>query len=96
MNPQIERLFDQLNSPEFGERFRQVIEQDRLAGIEWRAKIVRQANANSALEGFTPDEQLLDMQRRFIAGELDTDTMLKMVRETAEKAGETLHSYGID
>jgi hypothetical protein len=96
MNQQIKKLFDQLNSPEFGERFRQVIERDRLAGIEWRSKIVRQANANSALEGFTPDEQLLEMQRRFIAGELDTDTMLKMVRETAEKAGETLHSYGID
>jgi hypothetical protein len=72
------------------------VERDRLAGIEWRSKIVRQANANSALEGFTPDEQLLEMQRRFIAGELDTDTMLKMVRETAAKAGETLHSYDID
>jgi hypothetical protein len=96
MNSEIKAIFDQLESPDFDERFRQVIERDRLAGIEWRSKIVRQANANSALEGFTPDDEMLEMQRQFIAGELDTDTMLKMVRETAEKAGETLRSHGID
>lgn len=96
MNPQIKALFDYMASPEFGKKFMETVERDRLAGIEWRRKIVTQANANAALEGLTPDAQMLDMQERFIAGELDTDTMLKMVRETAEKAGETLHSYDID
>lgn len=96
MNRQIKAIFEQLDSPGFDEKFRQVIERDRLAGIEWRSKIVRQANANSALEGLTPDDEMLEMQRQFIAGELDTNTMLKMVKETAKKAGETLHSYGID
>lgn len=96
MNPQIKVLWDYLASPQFGEDFMKTVERDRLAGIEWRRKIVTRANANAALEGLTPDAQMLDMQERFIAGELDTETMLKMVRETAEKAGETLHSYGIE
>lgn len=96
MNRQLKTIFDQIDSPEFGEKFRQIIERDRQAGIKWRRKIVTQANANAALEGLTPDAQLLKLQERFIAGELDTDTMLKMVRETAEKASETLYSYDID
>jgi len=96
MNSQTKALFDYLASPKFGEDFMKTVERDRLAGIEWRRKIVTRANANAALEGLTPDAQMLDMQERFIAGELDTDTMLKMVRETAEKAGETLQSYGIE
>lgn len=96
MNRQTKAIFDQLESPEFGEKMRQVIERDRLAGIEWRSKIVRQANANSALEGLTPDDEMLEMQRQFIAGELDTDTMIEMVKELAHKAGETLRSYGIE
>jgi hypothetical protein len=89
-------ILDHLSTSEFSQRVQEVIEQDRLAGIEWRRKIVNQANANAALEGFTPDAQMIDMQRRFVAGELDTDTMLNMVRETAQKASETLHSYGIE
>lgn len=96
MNSQIKQLWDYLASPKFGEDFMKTVERDRLAGIEWRSKIVRQANANAALEGFTPDDEMLEMQRQFIAGELDTDTMLKMVREIAEKAGEPLRSYGIE
>jgi hypothetical protein len=96
MNPQIKVLWDYLASPKFSDDFMATVERDRLAGIEWRRKIVNRANANAALEGLTPDAQMLDMQEHFIAGELDTDTMLKMVRETAEKAGETLHSYGIE
>jgi hypothetical protein len=39
---------------------------------------------------------MLEMQRQFITGELDINTMLMMVRELAEKAGETLKSHGIE
>jgi hypothetical protein len=39
---------------------------------------------------------MLEMQRQFIAGELDTSTMIEMVKELAQKAGETLRSHGID
>lgn len=94
-------LFDQLNTPEFQQRVRQGIERNHQKAIEWRRKVVKQANANSALEGLTPDAQMLDMQERFIAGELDTDTMIQMVRELAEKAGQPLqpptpHDMGLD
>jgi hypothetical protein len=89
-------ILSQLNSPEFSKRFQEEIEQDRQAGMEWRSKIVRQANANAALEGLQPDAQMLEMQRQFITGELDINTMLMMVRELAEKAGETLKSHGIE
>jgi hypothetical protein len=78
-----------------------VIERDRLASIEWRTHLVAQANANAALEGFTPDAQVRDMQQRFIAGELDIDGMLQLVRDLAEKAGTKLpdptpHDMGLD
>jgi hypothetical protein len=89
-------ILGQLDSPEFSKRFQEEIEQDRQAGMEWRSKIVRQANANAALEGLRPDAQMLEMQRQFITGELDINTMLMMVRELAEKAGETLKSHGIE
>lgn len=96
MNRQTKALFDCVASPKFCEDFMKTVKHDHLAGIEWRRKIVTRANVNAALEGFTPDAQMLDIQERFIAGELDTNTMLKMVSETAENAGKTLHSYGIE
>lgn len=101
MTTSIQDIFDQLGTPQFNQKVQEVVKRNRQKAIEWRRKVVKQANANSALEGLTPDAQMLDMQERFIAGELDTDTMIQMVRELAEKAGEPLqpptpHDMGLD
>ncbi len=48
-----------------------------------RRKFVEQANANSALEGLTPDARDLERQARFIKGEISSAEMLNEVMTEA-------------
>lgn len=48
-----------------------------------RRKFVEQANANSALEGLTPDAADLERQARFIKGEISSADMLNEVMAEA-------------
>jgi len=50
-----------------------------------RREMVDQVNANQRLEGYEPDEQLRQLQERFIAGELDTKEMLEILTNYALK-----------
>jgi ribosome assembly protein YihI (activator of Der GTPase) len=46
-----------------------------------RREMVDQVNANQRLEGYEPDEQLRQLQERFIAGELETSQMIELLTE---------------
>lgn len=50
-----------------------------------RQQMVDRVNASSALEGYTPDAHLVDLQRRFVALEIGTGEMLESCREFALK-----------
>lgn len=50
-----------------------------------RQQMVDRVNASSALEGYTPDAHLADLQRRFVALEIGTGEMLASCREFALK-----------
>lgn len=52
-----------------------------------RQKMVDRVNASGALEGYTPDVHLADLQRRFVALEIGTAEMLESCREFALKMG---------
>lgn len=82
MPSQIDAIFAQLVTPEFGKRFQEAIERDRQAGREWRHSLVVLANNKIA-----PDEQQLALQERFIAAELDRDTFWHMICDLSDKAG---------
>lgn len=58
-----------------------------LSTIKKRAEAVAQANANAALEGIEPEALDLDMQARFIAGEIGIEDMLEEIRGQAVEAG---------
>ena len=50
-----------------------------------RREMVNQVNANQRLEGYEPDEQLQQLQERFIAGTMDTKEMIEVLTEYARK-----------
>jgi uncharacterized membrane protein YgcG len=50
-----------------------------------RREMVEQVNANQRLEGYVPDEQLAQLQERFIAGELTTTEMTRSITDYAQK-----------
>jgi hypothetical protein len=50
-----------------------------------RREMVEQVNANQRLEGYEPDEQLAQLQARFIAGDLSTTDMLRMLTDYARE-----------
>ena len=50
-----------------------------------RQQMVDRVNASSALEGYTPDAHLEELQRRFVALEIGTAEMLESCREFALK-----------
>lgn len=51
--------------------------------MQRRREMVDQVNANQRLEGYEPDEQLRQLQERFIAGELETKEMLEILTDYA-------------
>lgn len=57
-----------------------------------RRRHVAQMNANFAIEGFTPDAEDKELQRRYIEGQATLDDMLKHAREFAAKAARGLAS----
>lgn len=81
--PTLEEIMSFTESPEFSENFQRAIANDRLKEQAFRQKIVDQVNASNALEGYTPDEHLAELQRRFIALEIGTAEMLESTREFA-------------
>lgn len=81
----LEEIMSFTESPEFSENFQRAIANDRLKEQAFRQKIVDQVNASNALEGYTPDAHLVELQRRFIALEIGTTEMLESVREFAEQ-----------
>lgn len=83
--PTLEEIMSFTESPEFSENFQRAIEKDRLKEQAFRQKIVDQVNASNALEGYTPDAHLVELQRRFITLEIGTAEMLESVREFAEQ-----------
>jgi hypothetical protein len=50
-----------------------------------RQEMVDQVNANQRLEGYEPDEQLTQLQERFITGELSTSEMIDILITYARK-----------
>lgn len=78
-------MMDYFQSPKFREDFQKTIANDRLKEQTFRQKIVDQVNASNALEGYTPDEHLAELQRRFIALEIGTAEILESAREFAVK-----------
>lgn len=78
------------------EAVRQAVARAKAAGLppayepefsmERRRQAVEQMNAGFALDGFTPDAQDLDNQRRYIAGKLSLDDLLAHAREFAQAA----------
>lgn len=81
----MEELMDYFQSPKFSKDFQATIANDRLKEQAFRQKIVERVNASNALEGYTPDEHLTELQRRYIALEINTSEMLESCREFAEK-----------
>jgi hypothetical protein len=53
--------------------------------IDVRRQMVDRVNQNQRLEGYEPDEQLHQLQERFIAGELTTGQMIEMLTDYAKK-----------
>lgn len=70
-------------SPEFSKDFQATIANDRLKEQAFRQKIIDRVNASNALEGYTPDAHLVELQRRFVALEIGTAEMLESAREFA-------------
>jgi len=81
----LEEIMSFTESPDFSENFQRAIANDRLKEQAFRQKIVDQVNASNALEGYTPDAHLVELQRRFIALEIGTAEMLESVREFAQQ-----------
>jgi hypothetical protein len=50
-----------------------------------RREMVEQVNTNQRLEGYAPDEQLAQLQARFIDGEMTTTEMTEILTEYAQK-----------
>lgn len=48
-----------------------------------RREMVEQVNANQRLEGYEPDEQLTQLQERFVVGELTTTEMIEILTDYA-------------
>lgn len=55
---------------------------------EERRRHVAQMNANFAIEGFKPDPEDKELQRKYVAGEVTLDDMLRHAREYALKAAQ--------
>lgn len=96
MPSQIDKIMAQIGTPEFERRFQEIIERDEQAGLAWRIDLVSKANAK-----VLPDEQQLALQKRFIAADLDHDTLWQMVCDLCDKAGvkrpePTPHDMGLD
>jgi len=81
----MEQLFSYFDSPEFHDDFQRTIANDRTKEQELRKNIVERVNASNALEGYTPDEHLAELQRQFIALEIGTAEILESCREFAEE-----------
>lgn len=81
----LEEMLTYTDGPEFSGNFQRAIEESRLKEQAFRQKIVNQVNASNALEGYTPDAHLMELQRRFIALEIGSAEMLESVREFAEQ-----------
>lgn len=85
----VKSLEELLLSPEAQARASQAVREAVVRAALARAgrrKAVEQMNANAALAGFTPSEQDLENQRRYIAGELSLDDLLAHARECAQAA----------
>lgn len=57
----------------------------RQEAMRLRQEMVEQVNSNQRLEGYEPDEQLMQLQERFIAGELTTSEMIETLTAYARK-----------
>lgn len=80
----VKSLEELLLSPEAQARASQAVRE--AAARADRRRAVEQMNANFALEGFTPDEQDLENQRRYIEGELSLDQLLASAQDFARSA----------
>jgi len=48
--------------------------------LSQRIEAVRQSNANIALEGFTLDPEVVELNRRFTSGELSLEDKLELIK----------------
>lgn len=62
--------------------------QSRPTTREERARHVTTMNANFALEDMHPQADDLDLQRRYVAGEISLDDMLDHTRDFARRHGQ--------
>jgi hypothetical protein len=62
------------------------IAKGRQQAMEIRRQMVEHVNANQRLEGYEPDEQLTQLQERFIAGELETSQMIELLTQYGREA----------
>lgn len=86
MTDYAKRIGDYMQTAKFKADFEKAVREAAEADKEARRHIVKQVNANLALEGFEPDEIDRLNQSRFIDGTMSGDEMFQYARIYAEKA----------
>jgi hypothetical protein len=83
-------MFEFMQTPEFSEAFRRVIEADRQAEISFRRTLVDDFNRKLESEGQRPGPEILEVQKRFVGLALPTDEVHAVAAQYAEKLGRQL------
>lgn len=83
-------LLDHMDSPEFSEKVRQVIEADRQEEIAFRRSLVDDFNLQLQAMGHTPDPAALERQAQFVALAMPADEARRFAAEYADRLGRPL------
>jgi len=83
-------LLAQMETPEFSEKVRQIIEADRQEEIAFRRSLVDDFNLQLQATGQVPDAATLERQAQFVALTMPPDDVHRFSAEYADRLGRPL------